>query len=106
MQGYPEMDTIKSIAKEYSLYIVEDSAQGVLSKYKGKPLGSIGDIGAFSFHETKNIISGEGGALIVNNKEFLDRSEIIREKGTNRSFLKKDKLINILGVILFILFTF
>ena len=87
-----EMDTIKSIAKSYNLFVVEDSAQGILSKYKGKPLGSLGDLGAFSFHETKNIISGEGGALIVNNEKFLDRSEIIREKGTNRSLFKKGQV--------------
>ncbi len=87
-----EMDTIKSIAKSYNLFVVEDSAQGILSKYKGKPLGSLGDLGAFSFHETKNIISGEGGALIVNNEKFLDRSEIIREKGTNRTLFKKGQI--------------
>lgn len=87
-----EMDTIKSIAKSYNLFVVEDSAQGILSKYKGKPLGSLGDLGAFSFHETKNIISGEGGALIVNNEKFLDRSEIIREKGTNRTLFKKGQV--------------
>ncbi len=87
-----EMDTIKSIAKSYNLFVVEDSAQGILSKYKGKPLGSLGDLGAFSFHETKNIISGEGGALIVNNEKFLDRSEIIREKGTNRTLFKKGRV--------------
>ena len=87
-----EMDIIKSIAKSYNLFVVEDSAQGILSKYKGKPLGSLGDLGAFSFHETKNIISGEGGALIVNNEKFLDRSEIIREKGTNRTLFKKGQV--------------
>ena len=87
-----EMDTIKSIAKSYNLFVVEDSAQGILSKYKGKPLGSLGDLGAFSFHETKNIISGEGGALIVNNEKFLDRSEIIREKGTNRTLFEKGQV--------------
>ncbi len=87
-----EMDTINAIAKSYKLFVVEDSAQGILSRYKGKPLGSLGDLGAFSFHETKNIISGEGGALIVNNEEFLDRSEIIREKGTNRTLFKKGKV--------------
>tara|TARA_Y100000589_G_scaffold218356_1_gene205986 strand:- start:11124 stop:12266 length:1143 start_codon:yes stop_codon:yes gene_type:complete len=87
-----EMDTINSIAKSYKLFVVEDSAQGILSKYKGKPLGSLGDLGAFSFHETKNIISGEGGALIVNNEKFLDRSQIIREKGTNRTLFKKGQV--------------
>ena len=80
-----EMDTILKIAQKHNLKVIEDAAQGVMSKYKGKPLGTIGDLGAYSFHETKNIVSGEGGALIINNKEYEDRSEIIREKGTNRS---------------------
>jgi len=80
-----EMDVIMNIANRYNLLVIEDAAQGVMSTYKGKPLGSIGDFGAYSFHETKNIISGEGGALLINNKMFCDRSEIIREKGTNRS---------------------
>jgi len=80
-----EMDSILDIAKKHSLYVVEDAAQGILSTYKGKPLGSMGDFGTYSFHETKNITSGEGGALLVNNSEFVQRSEIIREKGTNRS---------------------
>ncbi len=87
-----EMDTINSIAKSYKLFVVEDSAQGILSRYKGKPLGSLGDLGTFSFHETKNVISGEGGALIINNEKFLDRSEIIREKGTNRTLFKKGQV--------------
>ena len=80
-----EMDTILDIAKRHNLKVIEDAAQGVMSKYKGKPLGTIGDLGTYSFHETKNIVSGEGGALIINNKDYEDRSEIIREKGTNRS---------------------
>ncbi len=80
-----EMDTILKIAQKHNLKVVEDAAQGVMSKYKGKPLGTIGDLGTYSFHETKNIVSGEGGALIINNKAYEDRSEIIREKGTNRS---------------------
>ena len=80
-----EMDAIMDIAHRHGLKIVEDSAQGVMSAYKGKALGSIGDLGAFSFHETKNVISGEGGALLVNNPEFTLRAEIIREKGTDRS---------------------
>lgn len=80
-----EMDTIMDIAHRYNLFVIEDAAQGVMSTYKGKPLGSIGHLGAYSFHETKNIISGEGGALLINDKRFIDRSEIIREKGTNRS---------------------
>lgn len=81
-----EMDRIVSLAKQYNLYVIEDAAQGVNSSYKGKPLGTIGDIGAFSFHDTKNYTSGgEGGLLIVNNLEFSERAEVIREKGTNRS---------------------
>ena len=80
-----EMDTILNIAKKYNLLVVEDAAQGVCSYYKDKPLGTIGDMGCYSFHETKNIISGEGGALIINNDKFIERAEIIREKGTNRS---------------------
>lgn len=81
-----EMDTIMDIAKKYNLFVVEDAAQAIQSFYKGKPLGTIGDLAAFSFHETKNISSaGEGGLLVVNNKNFCERAEIIREKGTNRS---------------------
>lgn len=87
-----EMDKIIDIAKRHNLYIVEDSAQGIMASYKGKPLGSIGDFGTFSFHETKNIISGEGGALIVNNSKFKDRAEVIREKGTNRSLFIKGEV--------------
>lgn len=79
-----EMDTIMAIANQHKLKVVEDAAQGVMSSYKGKALGSIGDLGAYSFHETKNVISGEGGALLVNNPEFASRAEIIREKGTDR----------------------
>ena len=80
-----EMDTIMAIAARHGLLVIEDAAQGVMSSYKGRPLGSIGDLAAISFHETKNVISGEGGALLVNNPRFADRAEIIREKGTNRS---------------------
>ena len=79
-----EMDSIMSIAKKHNLFVIEDAAQGIMSSYKGKPLGSIGDFGCLSFHETKNIISGEGGALLINNKNFIERAEIIREKGTDR----------------------
>ncbi len=79
-----EMDTIMDIAKRHNLWVVEDAAQGIMSTYKGRPLGSIGHLGAYSFHETKNIISGEGGALLVNDACFVERAEIIREKGTNR----------------------
>ena len=80
-----EMDTIMEIAKKYGLYVIEDAAQGVMSTYKGKALGTIGDFGCYSFHETKNYSMGEGGALLIKNKEFVERAEIIREKGTNRS---------------------
>ncbi|MDC6166122.1 dTDP-4-amino-4,6-dideoxygalactose transaminase [Paucibacter sp. XJ19-41] len=80
-----EMDTIMEIARRHGLLVIEDAAQGVMASYKGRPLGSIGHMGAFSFHETKNIISGEGGALLVNDARFVERAEIIREKGTNRS---------------------
>jgi dTDP-4-amino-4,6-dideoxygalactose transaminase len=80
-----EMDTIMEIAARRNLIVVEDAAQGIMSTYKGRPLGTIGHMGAYSFHETKNIISGEGGALLVNFPEFVERAEIIREKGTNRS---------------------
>lgn len=80
-----EMDTIMNIASRHNLKVVEDAAQGVMATYKGRALGSIGDMGAYSFHETKNVISGEGGALLVNNSELSMRAEIIREKGTDRS---------------------
>lgn len=80
-----EMDTIIAIAKKHNLMVIEDAAQGVMSTYKGRALGTIGDIGAYSFHETKNIISGEGGAILVNHEDLMLRAEIIREKGTNRS---------------------
>ena len=81
-----EMDTIMEIAKRHNLFVVEDAAQGMMSSYKGRALGTIGDFGTFSFHETKNYTSGgEGGLLIINNKEYTLPAEIIREKGTNRS---------------------
>lgn len=80
-----EMDTIMSIAKRHNLMVVEDAAQGVMSTYKGKALGTIGDFGCYSFHETKNYSMGEGGALVINNPEFNERAEILREKGTNRA---------------------
>ena len=79
------MDKIMEIAKKYNLIVIEDAAQGVMSEYKGKQLGTIGDYGCFSFHETKNYSMGEGGALLINNKENIEKAEIIREKGTNRS---------------------
>ncbi|HET7062565.1 MAG TPA: dTDP-4-amino-4,6-dideoxygalactose transaminase [Nitrosospira sp.] len=80
-----EMDTIIAIAEKHGLLVIEDAAQGIMSTYKGRPLGSIGHFAALSFHETKNIISGEGGALLVNDERFTEQAEIIREKGTNRS---------------------
>ena len=80
-----EMDTIIKIARRHGLFVIEDAAQGCMATYKGRYLGTIGDLGCLSFHETKNIISGEGGALLVNKKEMNERAEIIREKGTNRS---------------------
>ncbi|WKZ92218.1 dTDP-4-amino-4,6-dideoxygalactose transaminase [Chimaeribacter arupi] len=81
-----EMDTIMALAEKYHLYVVEDAAQGVMSKYKGKALGTIGHIGCFSFHETKNYTAGgEGGATLINDRALIERAEIIREKGTNRS---------------------
>jgi len=80
-----EMDTILALAKERRLKVVEDAAQGLMASYKGRPLGTMGDFGALSFHETKNIVSGEGGALITRDEAPAARAEIIREKGTNRS---------------------
>jgi dTDP-4-amino-4,6-dideoxygalactose transaminase len=80
-----EMDSIMDIANSYGLAVVEDAAQAVMSSYSGRPLGGIGDLGAYSFHETKNVISGEGGALLVNDDKLALRAEIIREKGTDRS---------------------
>ena len=80
-----EMDKIMEIAKKYHLLVIEDAAQGIMSTYKGKALGAIGDYGCFSFHETKNYSMGEGGALLIRDPENIERAEIIREKGTNRS---------------------
>src|SRR6185369_5467054 len=80
-----EMDTIMEIAHRNNTRVIEDAAQAIFSTYKGRPLGSIGDLAALSFHETKNIISGEGGALLANNRDLIERAEIIWEKGTNRS---------------------
>jgi len=81
-----EMDTIMALATKYNLYVIEDAAQGMMSEYKGQALGTIGHIGTFSFHETKNYTSGgEGGLLLLNDERFVERAEIIREKGTNRS---------------------
>ena len=80
-----EMDTILDIASRHTLAVVEDAAQGISAEYRGRPLGSIGQLGALSFHETKNIIAGEGGALLVNDPRYVERAEVIWEKGTNRS---------------------
>jgi dTDP-4-amino-4,6-dideoxygalactose transaminase len=80
-----EMDVIMDIARRHELLVIEDAAQGIMSTYKGRALGTIGHFGALSFHETKNIIAGEGGALLINDARFVERAEIIREKGTNRS---------------------
>ena len=80
-----EMDAVTDIARRHGLFVVEDAAQGVMSAYKGRPLGTIGDFGCYSFHETKNYSMGEGGAILINRPEFNERAEILREKGTNRS---------------------
>lgn len=80
-----DMDVIMELANKHNLFVVEDAAQSIHSFYKGKPLGSIGHLAAFSFHETKNVSSGEGGMLVINDERFMKRAEIIREKGTNRS---------------------
>jgi dTDP-4-amino-4,6-dideoxygalactose transaminase len=79
-----DMDPILKIAKKYKLYVIEDAAQAILSSYKGRPLGSIGDLATLSFHDSKNIHCGEGGALLINNKKFIKRATILRDKGTNR----------------------
>jgi len=80
-----EMDAISKIAQKHRLTVIEDAAQGVNAKYKGRYLGTIGDIGAYSFHETKNFICGEGGAIVLNRPELVERAEIVREKGTDRT---------------------
>lgn len=80
-----EMDTILEIAERRHLFVIEDAAQGMMASYKGKPLGTIGDFGTYSFHETKNYTMGEGGLILINKEEYIHRGEVIREKGTNRS---------------------
>lgn len=80
-----EMDKIMELAKKYNLYVIEDAAQGIMASYKGQALGSIGDFGCFSFHETKNLSMGEGGALLIKDAKYIEQAEIIREKGTNRA---------------------
>ncbi|KNZ43377.1 dTDP-4-amino-4,6-dideoxygalactose transaminase [Acetobacterium bakii] len=86
-----DMDKIMAIARQYNLFVVEDSAQGVMAKYKGKALGSIGDLGCYSFHESKNYSMGEGGAILINHKNFGERAEIIRNNGTNRNDFLRGK---------------
>lgn len=85
-----DMDPILKIARKHKLYVIEDAAHAILSSYKGKPLGSIGDLAALSFHESKNIHCGEGGALLINNIKFIERAKIIRDKGTNRDKFNKN----------------
>lgn len=94
-----DMDRIMDIAARNDLLVVEDAAQGVLSSYKGKALGTIGHFGCYSFHETKNYSMGEGGALSINDSRYCDRAEIIREKGTNRQRFFRGQSINIHGSI-------
>lgn len=87
-----DMDKISEIARRHKLLIVEDAAQAVMSSYKGKALGTLGDFGCFSFHETKNYSMGEGGAILINREKYIERAEIIREKGTNRSKFKRGQV--------------
>lgn len=84
-----DMDRIMAIAARHGLAVVEDAAHAILANFKGKPLGTIGDLGCLSFHETKNVISGQGGALLINRPEFVARAEILRQKGTNRSAFQR-----------------
>ena len=91
--GVPcEMDEIMRLAREYGLIVIEDAAQAMMADYKGQTLGGIGDFGCFSFHETKNVLCGEGGALAVNNSSYSQRAEIIREKGTNRTAFNRKEV--------------
>ena len=87
-----EMDTIMEVAKKHGLKVIEDAAQGIMSEYKGKPLGTFGEFGCFSFHETKNFSMGEGGAILIRDEEYIEPAEIIREKGEPiaRSFPRTD----------------
>ncbi len=87
-----DMDKIMDIAKRYNLFVIEDAAQGVMSKYNGKALGTIGHFGCYSFHETKNYSMGEGGALLINDEKYIERAEIVREKGTNRSMFFRGQI--------------
>jgi len=99
-----DMDKIMALAKKHNLFVVEDAAQAIDSFYKGQKLGSIGHMSAFSFHETKNIISGEGGMLVINDEKFVKRAEIIREKEQTVQHFSEVKLINTDGLILALLF--
>lgn len=94
-----EMDKIMEIAKKYHLAVVEDAAQGMMASYKGKALGTIGDFGCISFHETKNYSMGEGGALFIQDKNYIENAEIIREKGTNRSKFFRGQNMKIQGIM-------
>ena len=95
------MDAIMDIAGRYNLKVVEDAAQGVMSTYKGKYLGTIGDFGCYSFHETKNYSMGEGGALVINNPIYNERAEILREKGTNRAKFFRGQIDKYTWVVIF-----
>lgn len=87
-----EMDKIMELANQYGFYVIEDAAQGIDAKYKGKYLGTIGHLGCYSFHETKNVNCGEGGALLINDESFVNRAEILREKGTNRAMFLRGEI--------------
>ena len=97
-----EMDTIMDIAKNHNLKVVEDAAQGVMSTYKGKALGTIGDFGCYSFHETKNYSMGEGGAILINNENILKKQKYFEKKEQTDQSFSEGQLINILGLILVI----
>jgi dTDP-4-amino-4,6-dideoxygalactose transaminase len=86
------MNVVTDVARRHGLVVIEDAAQGLLSSYRGRPLGSLGDLAAFSFHETKNVMCGEGGALAINNARYADRAEILWEKGTNRTSFSRGEV--------------
>jgi dTDP-4-amino-4,6-dideoxygalactose transaminase len=79
------MDVIQDMVRRHGLMFIEDAAQRIMSSYKGRPLGTVGNLGTISFHETKNVLYGKGGALLINNPDLVERAEIVREKGINRS---------------------
>ena len=87
-----DMDPVLKIAKKHKIFVIEDAAQAIMSTYKGRPVGSIGDLATLSFHQTKNIHCGEGGALLINNKKFIKKARIIRDKGTNRDLFNKNMI--------------